>query len=118
MRITLQRIRYAAPVSRGAAWGADGEPVAAALVELAPVAIQCFLTGPQPDPGKTHSNPAEGEGDTRAFKFYTRGDVDDGDEDTGRPADVIVWNGERYKVVSVAPYTGPLGARKVRMIRE
>lgn len=118
MRITLQRIRYTAPATRGAAWGADGEPVAAALVEGAPVAIQCVLTGPQPDPGKTHTNPAEGEGDTRAFKFYTRGDVDDGDEEAGRPADVIVWNGERYKVVSVAPYTGPLRARKVRIIRE
>jgi hypothetical protein len=118
MRITLSRIRYAPPPSAAAAWGADGEPIPAALVELPAVAIPCLFTGPQPDPGKTHSNPAEGEGDTRAFKFYTRGDVDDGDEATGRPADVIVWAGARYKVVSVAPYTGPLGARKVRMIRE
>lgn len=118
MKTTLQRIRYAPPATRAAAWGDDGEPVAAALVELAPVPIVCVLTGPQPDPGKTHQNPDEGERDTRAWKFYTRGDVDDGDERSGRPADVIVWMGERYKVVSVAPYTAPLGARKVRMIRE
>ena len=118
MRITLERIRYAVPASPAAAWGADGEPVAAALVELAPVAIRCLFTGPQPDAGKTHSNPPEGEGDTRSWKFYTRDDVDDGDELAGRPADVIVWRGERYKVISVAPYTGPLGARKVRITRE
>lgn len=118
MPIKLIWIRHATPSTPNAAWGADGEPVAAELAELAPQTISCFFSGPQPDPGKMHANPAEGEASSRAWKFYTRAPVDDGDDASGRPADVIIWNGDRYKVVSSAPYTGPLGLNKVRMTRE
>lgn len=119
-RTTLDLIKYGAPSSAAAAWNATtGEPSSAELVELPAVPVRCLLTGPQPATGDDLDNLPEGERDGSTFKFYTRSELPDrGDESTGRPADVIVWRGSRWKVVDVAPYTAPLGARRVMMRRE
>lgn len=119
-RTTLGLIKYAEPSAPAAAWNATtGEPNPAELVELAAVPVRCFLTGPQPASGNDISNLPEGERDGSIYKFYTKSKLPDrGDEQTGRPADVVEWNGSRWKVVAVAPYTAPLGARRVIMRRE